>query len=165
MPLGLTVCSNKIYDIFYSDEREKTFFHGHSYTANPLACAAANASLDLLVEESCQNQIKSITSSHLEYSDLLRFSNIVSNIRQQGTILAFDIKSSDSTSYFNSIGKDAYAYFISKGVLLRPLGNVVYIMPPYCISQQELKKVYSVITQFLAYIGKNYESQDKEIYQ
>jgi adenosylmethionine-8-amino-7-oxononanoate aminotransferase len=165
MPLGLTVCSNKIYEPFFSDEKEKTFFHGHSYTANPLACSAANASMDLLVEESCQNQIKSITSSHLEYSDLLRFSNIVSNIRQQGTILAFDIKSFDSTSYFNSIGKDAYAYFISKGVLLRPLGNVVYIMPPYCISQQELKKVYSVITQFLAYIGKNYESQDKEIYQ
>ena len=149
MPLGLTVCSNKIYEPFFSDEKEKTFFHGHSYTANPLACSAANASMELLTKDSCKQQINTISASLNDFAESLRFFNTIQNIRQFGAILAFDIVTEESTSYLNSAGDNAYHYFLSKGVILRPLGNVVYLMPPYCISQLELNKVYSSITQYL----------------
>ncbi len=150
MPLGVTVCTETIFQAFYSDEKQKAFFHGHSYTANPLACAAANASLDLLIKDNCQHQIQLIAASHATFALRIRNHKSVKNIRQQGTVLAFDIDTQEDTSYFNSISKEMYTYFISKGVLLRPLGNVVYIMPPYCITQQELEAVYVVIEDFLA---------------
>ena len=149
MPLGVTVCSQKIYDAFYADEREKTFFHGHSYTANPLACAAANASLELLLDPKCEEQIHCIVAKHTAFANELKAFNTIENIRQQGTILAFDIKSDSATSYFNTLGKDAYKFFIQHGVLLRPLGNTIYIMPPYCISNSELNQVYETIKMYL----------------
>ncbi len=149
MPLGVTACSHTIYDAFYSDEKEKTFFHGHSYTANPLACAAANASLHLLLNENCTKQINDIAASHSAFANSIRGHSTVKNLRQHGTVIAFEINTPDNTSYFNSVGKEAYRYFIQNGVLLRPLGNVIYIMPPYCITSDELDKVYSVIKQFL----------------
>lgn len=152
MPLGVTVCTEDIFQAFYSDEKQKAFFHGHSYTANPLACAAANASLDLLVKESCQHQIDFIAVAHAIFAKQISAYGSVENIRQQGTVLAFEINTQEGTSYFNSISKEMYTYFISKGVLLRPLGNVIYIMPPYCISKQELETVYCVIIEFLAEI-------------
>jgi adenosylmethionine---8-amino-7-oxononanoate aminotransferase len=152
MPLGITICTENIFQAFYSDEKQKAFFHGHSYTANPLACAAANASLDLLVMENCQHQIDFIASSHAVFAQKIMSNESVKNIRQQGTVLAFEINTQEGTSYFNAISKEAYTYFISKGVLLRPLGNVIYIMPPYCITQKELEAVYAVIKEFLTKI-------------
>jgi len=154
MPLGVTACSQKIFDAFYADEMEKTFFHGHSYTANPLACAAANASLDLLLNDKCQLQIKMITHSHAAFAHIIEKDNYVKEVRQQGTILAIELNTPENTSYFNSIKKEAYEFYLKNGVLLRPLGNVVYIMPPYCITKEELSKIYSVITASLSYFKK-----------
>ncbi len=145
MPLGVTVCTNQIFDAFYDDEIGRTFFHGHSYTANPLACTAANTSLEILLEKSCQEQIVMIHTAHTNFAEEIKTHEIVKDIRIIGSILAIELSSGDGSSYFHSIKKDAYDYFLSKGILLRPLGNVIYILPPYCITADELKRIYETI--------------------
>ncbi|MDN3654035.1 adenosylmethionine--8-amino-7-oxononanoate transaminase [Ferruginibacter paludis] len=154
MPLGVTVCTQQIFDAFYDDDTTKTFFHGHSYTANPLACAAANASTELLIAEKCQQQIQWITNSHRIFADTIRSHPFVKEVRQQGTILAVELSTSESSSYFNNIQITAYQYYLSKGIFLRPLGNIVYIMPPYCIKEEELNSVYTAIKDSLFYLSK-----------
>lgn len=153
MPLGVTVSTQKIYDAFYADDAKKTFFHGHSYTANPLACAAANASMDLLVSEKCQLQIKLIAEYHNAFAASIKNNSFVKEVRQMGTIIAIELNTTEDSSYFNAVKKTAYEYYLSKGVFLRPLGNVVYIMPPYCITKEELEKVYTVITDSLSILS------------
>ena len=153
MPLGVTVSTQKIYDAFYADDAKKTFFHGHSYTANPLACAAANASMELLVNEKCQLQIKQIVECHSAFAASIKNNSFVKEVRQMGTILAIELNTTEDSSYFNAVKKTAYEYYLSKGIFLRPLGNVVYIMPPYCITKDELKKVYAVINDSLSILS------------
>ena len=153
LPLGVTVSAQKIYDAFYADDAKKTFFHGHSYTANPLACAAANASMELLVNEKCQLQIKQIVECHSAFAASIKNNSFVKEVRQMGTILAIELNTTEDSSYFNAVKKTAYEYYLSKGIFLRPLGNVVYIMPPYCITKDELKKVYAVINDSLSILS------------
>ncbi len=145
LPMGLTTCNNKIYEVFLSDDKMKTFFHGHSFTANPVGCAAGLASLDLLLKQECHNRIDRIHQQHLAFSDELKETQIAENIRVQGTILAFDVKTDSASNYFNSIRDRLYDYFLAKGILLRPLGNVLYILPPFCITDQQLRSVYDAI--------------------
>ena len=145
MPLGVTICSQTIYEKFISDDISKTFFHGHSYTANPLACAAANVSLDLLLSEDCQQNIQNICLNHAVFSEKIKGNARIKDVRQTGTILAIEFKTSENSSYFNPFKEKAYKFYLENGVLLRPLGNVIYIMPPYCITDAELEIVYSVI--------------------
>jgi adenosylmethionine-8-amino-7-oxononanoate aminotransferase len=152
LPLGVTVSTQEVYNAFYADEVTKTFFHGHSYTANPLACAAANASIELLLDKACQQQIKWITNSHQLYAGRMSTHPFIKNLRCRGTILALELNTGENTSYFNNIRKHAYDFYLKQGVLLRPLGNIIYIMPPYCITKEELDKVYEVITQSLGYL-------------
>ena len=153
MPLGVTVCTKKIYDAFYADDKMKTFFHGHSYTANPLACAAANASMQILTADKCQQQIQFISAFHKNFADTIRNHPFVKEVRQQGTIIAIELNTKEISSYFNNIQLAAYEYYLSKGIFLRPLGNIVYIMPPYCITEGELNKVYAVIKDSLDYLS------------
>ncbi len=155
MPLGVTACSQKIFDAFYADDNAKTFFHGHSYTANPLSCAAANASMELLLEDECKQNIQMICNNHTAFADSIRTHDFIAAVRQQGTIIAIELKTPENTSYFNSVKKQAYRFYLENGVLLRPLGNIIYIMPPYCITAAELEKVYSVIKQSLTYLRDN----------
>lgn len=150
MPLGVTTCTEKIISAFRSKEKDKTFYHGHSYTANPLACAAANASLDLLLQQETMQSIHRITEMHLYFERQIKPNSAVANVRTLGTILAIELKSKEATSYFNTIAKKVYDYFLQKNLLLRPLGNVLYIMPPYCITENELKLIYTHIEEFLA---------------
>lgn len=145
MPLGVTACSQKIYDAFYSEQYEKTFFHGHSYTANPLSCAAAIASLQILLSHECQSNIQNIVRKHAEFGRTLHTHPFVRMVRQQGTILAIELNTIEHTSYFNSIRDQIYNYFLEQGVLLRPLGNIIYLMPPYTISDTQLDMVYTAI--------------------
>jgi adenosylmethionine-8-amino-7-oxononanoate aminotransferase len=149
MALGVTTCSEKIYSAFLSDDPSKTLFHGHSYTANPLACAAANASLDLLLDEKCLQDIKWISAEQAQFADVLKKFENTENVRCLGTILAFEVVTGSGNSYFNSIRDNLYEYFISEGILLRPLGNTLYIMPPYCITSSELQRVYLSIEKKL----------------
>lgn len=149
LPLGVTAASQKIISAFESGEVIKTFFHGHSFTANPIACAAANASFDLLQSDKCQQSIGEITKSHADFAAEIRSVPSVKEVRTLGTILAIELKSEELTSYTNSLRKHIYSYFLEKDVLLRPLGNTFYIVAPYCITQQELEYVYQSIRNFL----------------
>jgi adenosylmethionine-8-amino-7-oxononanoate aminotransferase len=154
MPLGVTVSSPKIYDAFLGDEKEKTFYHGHSYTANPLACAAANASLQLLIELDCQQRIKTIIQQHEAFGKMIRPHKLIKEVRQTGTILAIEFKTEEDTSYFNALRDTLYQFYLDKGVLLRPLGNIIYILPPYCMTKKELSQVYGAIVQSLDYLSE-----------
>jgi adenosylmethionine-8-amino-7-oxononanoate aminotransferase len=153
LPLGVTVCSEKIVQAFDTAEKEKTFYHGHSYTANPLSCAAANASIALLMKNACQQKISFISQLHYSFANTIKNHSSVKEVRRQGTILAIEFKTDEGSSYFNSIRDVLYEFYLSNGVLLRPLGNVVYIMPPYCITKDELNKVYDVIKQSMELIN------------
>ncbi|HEX5172307.1 MAG TPA: aminotransferase class III-fold pyridoxal phosphate-dependent enzyme, partial [Cyclobacteriaceae bacterium] len=148
LPLGVTSCNKKIVEAYRSSEFSKTFFHGHSYTANPLACAAANASFELLVSSECRNNISRISNKHKKFAQELKRNNNVKNPRTLGTILAFEI-AVGKTSYENSIRKSIYSFFLEKDILLRPLGNVIYIVPPYIITDPELDLIYNCIDAFL----------------
>lgn len=149
MALGVTTCTQAIYDAFLSEDRMKTFFHGHSYTANPIACAAANASLDLFEKEDTLKQVKRITEKHKGVIESFYLDNENISIRHLGTILAIEVNSNKGSSYFSSIRDKAYAFLLEKGILMRPLGNVIYLMPPYCISDDDLDYIYETIRSFL----------------
>ncbi|MGB1248658.1 MAG: adenosylmethionine--8-amino-7-oxononanoate transaminase [Chitinophagales bacterium] len=150
MAMSITTCTQEIYNAFLSDKlMEKTFFHGHSFTANPIACATANASLDLIEQEETQAQIAMIVERHQLFAEKLRTYDCIENIRQQGTIVAFDIIDKSTAGYGSSIRDKIYYFFLEKGILLRPLGNTVYILPPYCISKEQLDIVYSAIEELL----------------
>lgn len=155
MALGVTACTQKIYDAFLSDDKLKTFFHGHSFTANPLGCTAALASLDLLQKEECLRAIERISESNTSFIEKLaaRKSKLpIKNIRSLGTILAFEVEKGRD-EYLNDIATIITQKALAKAVYLRPLGNTVYIMPPYCISEHELARVYDVMVEILEELG------------
>ncbi len=149
MALGVTACTQAIYDAFLSDDRFKTLFHGHSFTANPLACAAALASMDLLLQTQTQTAIQRIANHHAEFAARLAAYSTVSTIRQRGTVLAFELKAGEQTSYFNAIRDVAYNFLLDRGVLMRPLGNVLYLMPPYCTTDEQLAYAYASVEELL----------------
>jgi len=149
LPLGLTVCTNNIYNAFLSNDHSNTFFHGHSFTGNALSCAAACASLDVFEEQNTWNQIEMIIDSHKKFAEKLANHKTFKEVRQTGTILALEFENGAS-SYFNNLRDTLYNYFLEKNILLRPLGNVLYILPPYCIKQEELTRIYTAIELFIS---------------
>ncbi len=144
LPLAITACNQKIFDAFLSDDLYQTFFHGHSYTANPIACAAALASLDLLQKEECIENIKYISENNRQFVQQLKETKKVINPRSLGTILAFEFHSTEK-EYLDKVKEETMQLALQEGVLIRPLGNTVYIMPPYCITPIQLHKVYSTL--------------------
>jgi adenosylmethionine-8-amino-7-oxononanoate aminotransferase len=149
MALGLTTCTQKIYDAFLSDDKLKTLFHGHSYTANPVACSAALASLDITLQDATMQNIQRIKRMHSGFADKIKDHPKVRTIRQIGTIVAMEWEIGDNTSYFSSLRDKLYTYFLEAGIILRPLGNIIYILPPYCITDAELNYIYAKIEQAL----------------
>lgn len=149
LPLGVTSCSPKIIGAFKSPDASKTFFHGHSYTANPIACAAANASFELLIGKECQANIQRISQSHLQFHNKIKNHKEIKESRCLGTILAIELQTQEGTSYFSEMRKKIYPFFLERNILLRPLGNVIYILPPYLITNDELQVVYDAIEEFL----------------
>jgi adenosylmethionine-8-amino-7-oxononanoate aminotransferase len=147
LPLGITTCTQKIYDAFLSEDKLKTFFHGHSYTGNPIVCSAANASLELL--QTSEFQLQNLLEWQTELSAYLKSNPKIENLRQTGTIVAFDVKTDANSNYFNNLRDVLYDNFIKRGILLRPLGNTVYVLPPYVITKEQLQKVYDVIGEVL----------------
>jgi len=149
MALGITTCTQDIYDAFLSDDRLKTLFHGHSFTANPVACAAALASMDLFSEPSTTENIRRIKKSHQRFAKLIAQHRQIKQVRQTGTIIAIEIATEKDTSYFNTLRDTLYQYFLKAGIILRPLGNILYILPPYCITNEQLQYIYQSIEQAL----------------
>lgn len=148
LPLGVTTSSQKIYDAFLSDDKLKTLFHGHSYTANPVVCSAAVASMELMEREETQQNIQRIAEQHRQFAASIKPDSKVKEVRTLGTILAIEI-GEESSSYFSSLRDRLYNFFITNGILIRPLGNIVYLMPPYCISSEDLDYIYSKIKEAL----------------
>ena len=149
LAMGLTSCTQEIYDAFYADQKNKALFHGHSFTANPVSCAAALASLELLLQEETQRRIESIALAQQNFAKTLLNHPKLTNVRCLGTILAMDFKQKDETSYFSDLQETLYTQFIEQGILIRPLGNIIYLLPPYSTTQKDLAHVYSVILKIL----------------
>lgn len=147
LPLGATAATEEIFGAFSSEDRRKTFFHGHSYTANPIACAAALASLSLFDAE-CDAARARIAGTHTRQLDALREARGVKAVRQIGTVAAVELDA--PAGYLSDIGRELAAFSLQQGVLLRPLGNVAYCLPPYCTSDDELGRVYDVLQRFLS---------------
>jgi adenosylmethionine-8-amino-7-oxononanoate aminotransferase len=144
LPLGVTACAAHIYEAFVQDDKLKTFFHGHSFTANPLACASALASQELLQTEECRQAIQRITQFNISlFADLAMRKLPICNLRTLGTILAFELDEGRD-EYLNTSGAAIGRKAMEEGVYIRPLGNTVYIMPPYCINQAELDLIKTI---------------------
>lgn len=149
LPIGLTVATQSIFDAFLSTDTTKALLHGHSFTANPISCAAVCANLDLFEDDEILSNIQNIIDLHENFK--LKMSNHpnITNARQKGTIVALEVKVGEGSSYFSSLKDDAYAYFTAHELLIRPLGNVIFLNPPYCITKSELEKAYQTIEDFL----------------
>lgn len=146
MALAATACNEKIYNAYINDDKLKTFFHGHSFTANPLACTAALASMDLLQRKETTQAITSISEENSLMKERLinNYHGLIKNVRSLGTILAFEILQGKD-EYLNNISTVITKHAFELGVYIRPLGNTLYIMPPYCITKNELHKIYNSI--------------------
>jgi len=149
MALGVTMCNDSIYDAFYSDDKSKAFLHGHSFTGNPMACAAVCANLDLLESEKVKSELSGLIDLQTEFRISIQDHVAVAEARQQGAILAIELITSEGSGYYNDLGPKAYQYFLERGVVMRPLGNVLIIMPPYCINEKDLSYVYTQVRSFL----------------
>ena len=147
LPMGITLTKEKIFQSFIDESPRKTFWHGHSFTANPLGCAAANASLDLLEKEPMKYM--SLEKKHFDHLRKFRKLPFIKKIRITGTIAAFDLELGKKVGYFNDIGKKIKSLSMKKGLFIRPLGNVVYLLPPICITDDQLDKSYQIIWQTL----------------
>ena len=149
LPLGLTVSTENIYNAFLSEEKSKALLHGHSFTGNPLACAVACASIELTQQPVFFENIERIVNKHSEFKlSLSEFKSI--EVRQLGTIIAVEIEQFNA-DYFSSIRDEAYQYFLDHGLLIRPLGNIIFLNPPYCTTDEQLDKMYNGIKGFLSY--------------
>ena len=140
LPLGLTVATQEIYNAFLSQEMAKGFLHGHSFTGNPIACAAACASLDIFDKEDTWINIKRIHQFYTQKSYLFEGHSQIESLRVLGTIFAVELKTGEGNTYFSGVRDHAYDFFIENGLLMRPLGNVIFLNPPYCITNAQLEK-------------------------
>ena len=149
IPMAITTFSQEIFDGFYDEDTNKALFHGHTFTANPTGCAAALASIELLQTEEIQTSIARINQSHLNFEKVIKNHPKVKTTRVLGVIFALEIETNNEESYYGSLRNKLYDFFIENGVILRPVGNIVYILPPYIISQNQLEKVYQTIEKAL----------------
>jgi adenosylmethionine-8-amino-7-oxononanoate aminotransferase len=154
MPLGLTVATDRIYRAFLSEERTKALLHGHSFTGNALACAAACASLDLFALDRTKDNIQRIAKKHKQFKSDLEGHPAVKECRMLGTIIAVEIETGEGNTYFSSIRDEAYNYFLENGMLCRPLGNIIFLNPPYCITDDQLEHCYGVFRSFLTKVSE-----------
>jgi adenosylmethionine-8-amino-7-oxononanoate aminotransferase len=146
LPLGATVATEAVFEAFLNSDRRYTLFHGHSFTANPVACAAAVASIALL-DDDCARRRRAIEEVHRERVARLASEGGVMNARVLGTVAAFDLPGGGD--YLSSGGAGVASYCLEHGVLVRPLGNVVYLIPPYCIEGADLHRAYDTLTEAL----------------
>jgi len=144
LPLAATMCTPEIFEAHYSQDRSRTFFHSSSFTANPIACAAARANLEIWRDEPVMERIAALGAMQEERLERFRGDSRFSNVRRQGTIAALDLTVADP-GYLAGIGPRLTAFFLDRGILLRPLGNTIYVMPPYAIAAAELDLVYNAI--------------------
>ena len=146
LPLAVTMCHERIFRAHYSEDRRKTFFHSSSYTANPIACAVAAANLEMWQDPEVRSSLDRVGDMQARQLSRICDSGAFTNVRRCGTIAAMDVRVQDS-GYLSHIGTELYLEFQASGVLLRPLGNTIYVLPPYCISDDDLDVVYGTILE------------------
>ena len=147
--MAITSFTQEIFDGFYDEDVNKALFHGHTFTANPTGCAAALASLKLLETDEMQHNIARINKSHLSFINRVESHPKVVTTRVLGVIFALEIKTESVASYYGSLRNKLYNFFIENGIILRPVGNIIYILPPYVITDAQLQKVYDVVENAL----------------
>ncbi|WP_418602348.1 adenosylmethionine--8-amino-7-oxononanoate transaminase [Hwangdonia sp.] len=150
LPMALTTCTQNIYEAFYSDDMSKGLFHGHTYSANPLACTAALACVELLQSDDIQKQIQAINASHQAFESRIKTHPKVKSTRQLGVIFALDLNI--EMERYGNLRDKLFKFFMDNGVFLRPLGSTIYIQAPYVITKKQLEKVYQVIEDALEMI-------------
>jgi adenosylmethionine-8-amino-7-oxononanoate aminotransferase len=143
VPMGITSCSQKVYDAFLDEDISKGFFHAHTYSANPPACAAAIAGIELLTSEEIQRSIHRIETAHSEFAASVKEHQKIRDVRTVGVILAVDLDV--DMSRYGSLRNNLFEFYMNQGIFLRPLGNTVYVLPPYVISNAQLQKIYKAI--------------------
>jgi adenosylmethionine-8-amino-7-oxononanoate aminotransferase len=146
MPLAVTLCTRAIFDAHVSTDPRRTFFHSSSYTANPIACAAAVANLEVWETEPVMERIAALATAQAARLESFRDDARFSGVRQIGTITALDVDSA-TTGYLSEAGPRLRQEFQRSDILLRPLGNTIYVMPPYCVTGQDLDLVYDAISR------------------
>jgi adenosylmethionine-8-amino-7-oxononanoate aminotransferase len=144
VPLAATLATRAIFNAHYSTDRTRTFFHSSSYTANPIACAAASANLDLWLANPVLPPLEGLCAMQQERLEALASDRRFTNPRRTGTITAVDLDVGDR-GYLAGAGPKLYERFVAADVLLRPLGNTIYVMPPYCSTADDLDRVYAAI--------------------
>ena len=147
--MAITTFTQDLFDAFYDEDINKALFHGHTFTANPTGCAAALASLTLLETDEMQQHLIRINKNHLQFKKRIENHPMVTASRVLGVIFALEIKTETSASYYGSLRNRLYDFFIESGIILRPVGNIVYILPPYVITDEQLQKVYEVVEKAL----------------
>ncbi|MEX0360943.1 MAG: adenosylmethionine--8-amino-7-oxononanoate transaminase, partial [Allomuricauda sp.] len=143
VPMGLTTCTQEVYQAFYSDDITKGLFHGHTYTANPLACTAALAAVELLQTEEIQENIQNIIQWHKAFDAEIKHHPKVAHTRQLGVIYALDLDI--QMERYGNLRDKLFKHFMDEGVFLRPLGNTIYILAPFIISKEQMNKIYDTI--------------------
>ncbi|AYG66060.1 adenosylmethionine--8-amino-7-oxononanoate transaminase [Rhizobium sp. CCGE531] len=146
LPLAATLCTGEIFDAHLSTDRRKTFFHSSSYAANPIACAAAVANLEVWRGEPVAERVHSLETLHWQSLPRFEADARFTNIRQAGTIAALDLVV-PAGGYLADVGPRMRKLFRERGLLIRPLGNVIYLMPPYCVTADELCHAYDAIDE------------------
>ncbi|WP_278034340.1 adenosylmethionine--8-amino-7-oxononanoate transaminase [Flavobacterium nitratireducens] len=149
IPMAITTFTQEIFDAFYDDDINKALFHGHTFTGNPTGCAAALASFELLQTQEMQENIIRINKRHLAFQEYIQNHPKVTATRVLGTIFALDVKKENEETYYGTMRTKLYNFFIENGVILRPVGNIVYILPPYIMTDEQLQKVYDVVEKAL----------------
>ena len=149
IPMAITTFTQEIFDAFYDEDINKALFHGHTFTANPTGCAAALASLELLQTPAMQANIARVNAMHLAFEKRVQSHSKVVTTRVLGVIFALEIKTESAASYYGNLRNKLYNFFIENGMILRPVGNIVYILPPYVITDEQLEKVYQVVESAL----------------
>lgn len=149
IPMAITTFTPKIFDAFYDDDINKALFHGHTFTANPTGCAAALASLELLQNAEMQDNIVRVNRSHLAFQKHIESHPKVTTTRVLGVIFALEIKTDSAESYYGTMRNKLYNFFIENGIIIRPVGNIIYILPPYVITDNQLQKVYQAVEKAL----------------
>ena len=149
IPMAITTFTQEIFNGFYDDDTNKALFHGHTFTANPTGCAAALASIDLLQTNEIQQNIHQVNASHLAFENKIKNHPKVKTTRVLGVIFALEVKTDSQETYYGTMRNKLYNFFIENGIILRPVGNIIYILPPYIITENQLQKVYQTIENAL----------------
>jgi adenosylmethionine-8-amino-7-oxononanoate aminotransferase len=152
LTLGATLVTQEIFEAFGGEDPARTFWHGHSYTGNPIACAAAVANLEIFRTEPVFERISGIAAIHAERLPAFSRNVAVGDVRTIGTMAAIELRAGDA-GYLSELRPRLYEYFLKRDILLRPLGNVIYILPPYCIEVDDIHRVYDVIEEAIGAVA------------